>query len=349
MMRNRPASLPLWAGIFAVFCARPAPAEAAACSPVEVQVDPHLTSRWPGLVSQVREALDMRDDIDRCARVLLSWHDTAVTVDVSLPDGRAAARSVSRREDVVPTLESLLLVPQRDPQAQSSTPEPSAPGPTPALPGPPPASTPRSSTPPVVLGRSVGVPERDVLSQASGRNPSHLRVELSVVTGARIGDGQTGLGLGAISFLDLSGWLVGFEGRADRYRALASPEPGPPSPERPSDGGALELAGLVGRRFRFESVALDLTAGLAAAMQGTTTFVARPSSSGGTIQESSSSTVPRLLLGTRVSFNALSTVHTFVGIDGELGPSRAGDTIPGAPRLPLWTLGLALGATVGTK
>jgi hypothetical protein len=187
------------------------------------------------------------------------------------------------------------------------------------------------------------------LNPASAQHPGHLRVELSVVTGARIGDGQTSVGLGAVSFLDFSGWLVGFEGRADRYRSLAPAEPGPPSPERPSDGGALELAGLGGRRFRFENVALDLTAGLAKAMQGTTTYVARPSSTGGTITQSSSSTVPRLLLGTRVSFSAQSTLHTFVGIDGELGPSRAGEDVPGAPRLPLWTLGLALGATVGTR
>jgi hypothetical protein len=61
--------------------------------------------------------------------------------------------------------------------------------------------------------------------------------------------------------------------------------------------------------------------------------------------------VPRLLLGARVNFSALSTLHTFVGIDGELGPPRAGDggDIPDAPRLPVWTLGLALGATVGTQ
>jgi hypothetical protein len=106
---------------------------------------------------------------------------------------------------------------------------------------------------------------------------------------------------------------------------------------------------LVGRRFRFEDAALDLAAGPAAAMQGTSTFETRSATTGNTLTESSSSTVPRLLLGARVSFSALSTVHTFVGIDGELGPPRAGAELPGAPRLPVWTLGLALGATVGTR
>jgi hypothetical protein len=50
-----------------------------------------------------------------------------------------------------------------------------------------------------------------------------------------------------------------------------------------------------------------------------------------------------------VSFSPGSTVHTFVGIDGEVGPSRLGEDLPHAPQLPVWTVGLALGATVGTQ
>jgi hypothetical protein len=180
------------------------------------------------------------------------------------------------------------------------------------------------------------------------RQASSLRIELSVVTGARVGDGQAGVGLGALSFLELSGWLIGFEGRVDRYRTLADAAPGSAGPARQSDGGALELALLAGRRFRFHNLALDLSAGPAAVMQGTATFEAR-SMTGQDIARSSSSTVPRLLLGARTSFNALSTVRPFLGIDGELGPSRANNDVPGAARLPVWTLGFALGATVGTK
>jgi hypothetical protein len=192
----------------------------------------------------------------------------------------------------------------------------------------------------VASRRGLAAPDRDASGPSSGHRPNWLRIELSVVTGARIGDGQTSIGLGALSFLDLSGWLVGFAGRADRYKTLSG---------GPTDGGALELAVLGGRRFRFPEVALDVIAGPAAAMQGTATFETRSSVTGNDVTKSSSSTVPRLLLGARVSFSALSTLHTFVGVDGELGPSRAGGTdVPGAPRLPVWTLGLALGATVGT-
>jgi hypothetical protein len=187
----------------------------------------------------------------------------------------------------------------------------------------------------------LAVPDHDALAPSSGQPPSRLRIELSVLTGGRIGDGQTGVGLGALSFLDLSGWLVGFEGRVDRYKPLSG---------GPTDGSALELAVLGGRRFRFHDLALDVTAGPAAAVQGTATFAARSSVTGNDVTKSSSSTVPRLLLGARVSFSALSTLHTFVGVDGELGPSRAGGIdVPGASRLPVWTLGLALGATVGTR
>jgi hypothetical protein len=263
-------------------------------------------------------------------------------VAVVLPDGRSATRSVSRPEDTVPTLEALLLLPQRGAQAQTLAVEPlvSEAPPASSLSTPPSESSP-PGPPEVPAGPGLAVPERDASAASPGHSPSRVRIELSVLTGARIGDGQTGVGLGALSLLDLSGWLVGFEGRADRYQTLA----GGASPE-----GALELAVLGGRRFRFQNVALDLTAGPAVVPQGTTTLKAHSAITGNGITESTSSTAPRLLLGARVSFGALSTLHTFVGIDGELGPPRAGDgeDVPGAPRLPLWTLGLALGATVGT-
>ena len=73
---------------------------------------------------------------------------------------------------------------------------------------------------------------------------------------------------------------------------------------------AKELAVLGGRRFRFHDLALDLTAGLAAAMQGTATYGVTSSVTGAGFTESSSSTVPRLLLGARVDFGARSTLRT---------------------------------------
>src|SRR5882724_5032156 len=283
MMRRHPVSLPLLAGTFAVFCAEPALAEAPACSPLAVAVDPPLTSRWPGLLGDVREALDTRDDIDRCAQVRLKSQDSAITVEVRLPDGRAAARSVSRRDDIVPTLESLLLVPQREAQAQPSMLEPSRSKAALAKPRSVPAAASHPGTPALALSGVVAVSDRDVSPQSSAQKPSSLRIELSVLSGARIGDGQTSVGLGALSFLDLSGWLVGFEGRADRYRMIAHTDsPTATAPDRASDGGALELAVLGGRRLRFDNMALDLCAGPAVALQGTATFQTQAMTTGRT-------------------------------------------------------------------
>ncbi|HEY8087048.1 MAG TPA: hypothetical protein VIF09_04365, partial [Polyangiaceae bacterium] len=167
-----------------------------------------------------------------------------------------------------------------------------------------------------------------------------LRIELSAITDARIGDGQRSLGLGATSFLDVAGWLVGFEGRADRYWQL----------EGGRDSASLELAVLGGRRFRFGDMSLDLSAGPAVALRGTASAtVVTPT--GATTSQSNEGPVPRFHLGARLHFAAHSTVRPFVGIDGDFGPPRPLGVEPTfyAPDLPVWTAGLALGATVGTQ
>lgn len=274
-------------------------------------------TRWPRLLDDVHEAFDARVDIDRCARVDLSSRANSVALEVVLPDGRSATRTASRREDIVPTLEALLLVPARidsvqpvaleRPESQSSTTGT--------------ASTPASeATPPVVRLDSAlaGGDARVPLTHPS----SQLRIELSAITGARIGDNQASVGVGALSFLDLSGWLVGFAGRADRYEMLTGV----------TSVGALELAVLGGRRLPFQTIAVDLFAGAAAAFEAPTGRVS-----------------PRLLFGGHVPLGALSTFRAFIGMDGELGPPRAGPADANAPQLPIWTLGLALGATVGTQ
>jgi hypothetical protein len=343
MMRWYAARLPALVGLPAVFWLQPALAQGDSCSPMAIEADGGVSARWPDLLRDVREAFDARDDIDRCARVKLTLQAAKIIVEVELPDGRSASRLVSRREDVVPTLEALLLVPQHSAAVQTSAAEPSRamPPPANAMAAPPeePAPVP-SGVRDVSLRRDLAVPDRDASGPASRHEPSRLGIELSVLTGARVGQGSSSVGLGALSFLDLSGWLVGLEGRADRYHAT-------PTASAP---GALEVAVLGGRRFRFDDFALDLTAGLAAAMQGTATYAVKAANTGNTVSESSSSTVPRLLAGARLTFGAHSTLRTFVGLDGEVGPPRAdGTDVPGAPRLPVATLGLALGATVGTR
>jgi hypothetical protein len=319
-------------GVPAVLWVQPAVAQIRTCSPMSIQADPAVAARWPELPGQIRETFEGRDAIDRCARIELSMRDTSIVIEVVLPDGRAATRSVLRREDVVPTLEALLLVPERNASPRPPALEASE------------SSVPSSGPQDISFEHPAPPPdvERDTVAQPSSRQPSRLRIELSAATGARIGDGQASVGLGVLAFLEISRWLVGFEGRADQYAALT----------RGASSGrtAVEFAVLGGRRFYFHSVAFDLAAGPALVPQGTASFAMQATSSAGPgVTASSSSIAPRLVVGPRVSFSPLSTVHTFIGIDGELGPARLGEGVPGAPRLPTWTVGLALGGTVGTR
>jgi hypothetical protein len=337
-------------GAVAAAYARPARADLPSCSELVIEADPSVASLWPGLLNVVRAKFDAREDIDRCAHVLLTSRDASILLKVILPDGRSAMRAISRREDVVPTLEALLvvpepgsegepllLVPEPGSEGKAAAPPPSASTPTPPAPLPVPLNAAPAPTPGVRPDLAPGIPERVTPAKPQA---SRVRIDLSALAGARIGDGHTGVGLGAVSFLDVYGWLVGFEGRADRYQNF----------DGRLAGAALELAVLGGRRFWVQDVALDLIAGPAAALGGTSTVktlsppVTMTSSEG-------PRPVPRLLFGARASFSARSTLHTFIGLDGDVGPWRvaaADRTPPGAQELPVWTVGLAVGATVGT-
>lgn len=301
------------------------------CAAMVVEADDRVRGRWPELPARIHEAFDARDDVDACAFVRLTMTDASVRVEVILPDGRAAARSVWWR-DVVPALAALLLVPDRDAQAEAPDPGPSGA----RLPAP--------------VGMAPGDPalrQGAALAPSTETEPSRLRIEFSVVTGTRLGNGQSSVGLGVLSFLDIGGWLLGFEGRFDHYQPLG---PGEPAIE-------LALAPLAGRRFRFGTVALDLTAGPALALQGTTTFETPAAAPGGQpIIWTNAATAGRLLLGARVNFRARSVLRGFVGLDADIGltrdrvswPADQPTLPPQAPRLPDWSAGLVLGATVGT-
>jgi hypothetical protein len=239
---------------------------------------------------------------------------------------------VARTEDVGPTLRALLLVPARAIR--------------PAVVSPAPA-------PPPVRVQTQRPSERDtLLEQPTKRRESGF--ELSVVSGARVGDGQYGYGAGVLSFIELKRWLIGFQGRADGYRSLSGSDP----------ETALALAVLLGRRFEVRDYALDLTAGPALALRGASFSETRAVSvQAGSAQppgapmatppqERDVGAVPRLVLGARLGFSPRSVFRTFIGLDGELGPSRSGDVAQGFENsglMPAYTVGLSLGATLGTR
>lgn len=335
------AGLPL--AMVAALWAGPALARRPGCRYLGVEVGPGVSARFPGLADSVRRAFDGRADIQRCARVQLSARSSSLDLEVALPDGRSATRSVSRREDVVPALEALLVVPERD----ATAPAPASAPPAPAVQRRPRPSLPAESGPATFreLARhraastaDLPVADRGASMSASRDRRNGLGIELDVETGARVGDGQTSLGVGALSLVDVSGWLVGFEGRLDRYRQIAGTR----------DAGALELGVIGGRRIGSGNITADFIGGIAAALQGTSTFEVQTPS--GTTRRSSSGAPPRLLLGARMSVAARSTVHPFFGLEGELGPwSNRAKPVSNAFRLPRWTVGLSLGATVGAQ
>jgi hypothetical protein len=296
------------------------------CPPLTVEIDAEVRSRWPEAPQQVVEAFDGREDIDACALVQLAMSGGRIALKVVLPDGRSAARALSRREDVVPTLEALLLLPRRaaPPASEVSL-----------LPAPPPPAAPAR---PAAAPASQAVAARRTPS-APAREPSRVAVELSLAGGARVGDGQTGAGLGVVSFVDIARWLVGLEGRADVYTPIGG---GP-------QAGGLQLALLVGRRLRSGTLALDLVGGPALVREGTSVTITQPAIGEPRIEMSGPEDSPRLRLGARLSFRAQAVLRTFVGLEADVGSrSDAGRLAFDMGRLPAWTVGLVLGATVGS-
>lgn len=332
MTARHPALLPALAVLWGALSPAAARGAERSCATIAIEPNTAFRQRFPDLLERIEGDLRASPDIDACARVELQLreHD-AIDVSVTLPDGRAASRSVGRRDDVVPTLQALLLVPELPPV---SAPPPPAP------------------VPPRRASRLQSAARTDYdVAPAVLPAARQLGFELSVITGARAGDGQFGYGVGALSFLEIKSWLVGFEGRADGYRSIAGGDP----------ETALELAVLAGKRLNWGNLALDLTLGPGVAMKGlafSDTRVVQASNMSSPppppppgVGEPSSGPVARLLLGARLGFSPRSTFRTFIGFDGEIGPARApgaADEVVSSPRMPTYTVGLALGATVGT-
>lgn len=309
------------------------------CSAPTLEADPAVLTRFPELLERVRAELG-RPDVDTCARVALRVDDPeAVHVSVTLPDGRIATRSAQRAEDILPVLQALLLVPAALPVLEAPPP-----------PKPVPAAALSSGVPP-----ASGLPTQRDRALPSRVEPTarSLGFELSLVGGPRMGEDQLAIGLGALSFLEVHGWLFGFQSRVDRHQTvLSDPEMG------------LELAALAGKRLHFRSFALDLNAGPAVAMKGlafSSTETVRVNPDGlpppspppppsRFPEDPGTGPVPRLLFGVRAGFTPRDVLRSFAGIEASLGPARAEENEnPASARFPIFALGLVLGATVGTR
>jgi hypothetical protein len=331
---NKAPWLALLAELFVTAGARRAEAHAApVCAPVAVATDANVRRRWPDLPEQIQRAFELRDDVDACARIDITITGAAVVLKVTLPDGRTAARTVSRREDVLAALEALLLLPETGVVAAPPAP-PTKPG-TPAKPA--------RAAPPGRLDATVSSPPP--LAPDRG---SLLRIELGLGLEARAGDGQMGAGVGVASFVELAHWLFGFQARIDHYQLIAG---GDNAMTAGTSSIALELDALFGHRFDLGASTLDLVAGPALAMHGNVSMTAP--ANGAMAQASpppDEQGLPRLLVSSRLTFRARSLLRTFVQLDGEIGRRHSPpEALPDQAALPAWTVGLAIGATVGTR
>jgi hypothetical protein len=349
--------LPACAALLATVVAHPGLAAERVCSRLTIATDAGFRDRFGALAEHIAGELSARSDIESCARVALQLQTTAlIGVSVTLPDGRTAQRSVAAGDDVLPTLQALLLLPEPE-RAAPALPERSRPRMSSAKPAAAKHRTWRatgsvgSAVGPTTAASDRGTPLTD--------DERHLGFELSLVGGARVGDGQVGYGGGALSLLEVEGWLFGFEGRVDAYQSVTGSDP----------DSALELALLAGKRFDLGAVALDLTAGPGVAAQGVSVLQGSTSHTQRVSQARTETTavapapttvpqgdpdwgpLPRLLLAARLGFNPRSMFRTFVGLDAEFGPSTETtplDSVPPAAYMPSFVVGLALGATLGT-
>ena len=320
---NGASLVSLLAGVLAVAGARPARAGAASgCAAVAVVTNAALDQRWPELPAQIRETFRGRADVDGCARIQLAAVGSTIELTVTLTDGRTAFRVVARREDVLPALEALLLVPGAGEAGDEGS-------------GAPPPAAPRPPAIAPAIARAAAPPP-------SSDRPAPFRIELALEAEARAGIGWTGAGAGMASFLDVGHWLAGFGGRIDRYQSL----------DTGLDAVALELTALGGHRFGLGGRrTLDIVAGPALARHGTAAMVVQMTSTGMTVtQTSRNEGLLRLVVSSRLTFGAASLVRTFIQIDADIG-SATPDGAPGLndPGLPPWTVGLALGAALGTR
>src|SRR3954468_6375308 len=104
MNSPKPTQLPALLAMLVVGLPAPARAAERGCQTIAVASDAAFRGRFPDLPEHVSRDLAARVDIDACARVDLRLTEAAIGVSVTLPDGRTAARSVARVEDVMPTL-----------------------------------------------------------------------------------------------------------------------------------------------------------------------------------------------------------------------------------------------------
>ena len=288
------------------------------CSPT-VEIDAGLLATWPTPRAEVDRLLATQQSLEPCAHVTLRRTQPGITIAVRLRDGRATERTVTSEQDVVPALTALLLLPEDlhvSQRAQRAVVRDTR------------GSTRNPSTTEPTIERSV--------AGSTAEAPASWGLEMSLFTAAAAGNGQVSLGAGALALLERHGWSLGFQARAD---AFDSPD---------HTYATLGVMGVLGRRWRWEAVTLDALSGPALVILSSAIEEQGPE---GVMRASTSRPAARWAAGGHLTFAPSWALRPFVGVQGDVGATGVaeGELAARLPRLPVWTLGLALGATVGTR
>ncbi len=303
-----------WAVSADTAAAEPVASPAAPCEAIRVYGAPDLAREWADGVSRTQEHLADTDAGCVVATLLVEPGPHGARLVAIARDGRYAERTVSRPSALEATALGLL----------ASIPREAPPGPS-RLSSPAPLRTPEQIVPPPVT-RTASAPD--------GREP---RVWLGVDAGLRLG------GLVGFPMLD-------FEGHADavlgswlltlslRYAFAV----GPDLDDYQYEESAIGLA--AGRRFRVGRDAFDLAVGPAFAFMQ----LQWDQDSDDAVHRSGSASALRIGAQARWSVPTGGGWRFAVTADADVAPADVGHPIelgPDALALPVWTVGLRLGAS----
>jgi hypothetical protein len=180
--------------------------------------------------------------------------------------------------------------------------------------------------------------ERVTPSDAPNARLGRAGIELRVMAGARVGDGQSCMSLGALGLVQSASWVLGVHGRANGYMRQALDES--------SDSqSTVELGVLGGHRSDLGKLTLDVLAGPALALDAGSANTDGPAEPNTPSEEPRA--VPRLVVASHLGLSPRSVLRGYVGVEGEVGPRTTREAAP--PQLPGWMVGIALGAAVGTR
>ncbi len=281
-----------------------------ACSDSRVTIEGELPGAWLEPVLELCDAMIGMPDIDSSARVRVVAAQDGILLEVTLADGRSAIRRVRAPERLHRTVEALLTVP-------------------PALPERVAQASPTGHA----------AKESDVTHERAQGDGSQIEVGAAAMTRLAGPHPYAFIGGSAYAGKRTGSWLLGMTTRWDALEVIN--QPGIPGFELEAVGAGFLLARRVVERGGF---ALD-TGGSVMVVGESEALVTSKGEDSEYTSDLRFGGMARACLGhTPLRFT--------IGLDAELSPTRIRRTIrldPALPRLPTWSVGLALGATWSTQ